>query len=38
MSGRLRPGLDARKYGKQWVVAKDAMIREYGDPEIKKDL
>ena len=26
------PGVDARKYGKQWVVTREAMSREYGDP------
>lgn len=32
-SGRIVPGVDARKYGKQWVVTRAAMNREYGDPE-----
>lgn len=31
--GKIAPGVDARKFGKQWVVARDAMYREYGDPE-----
>ena len=30
--GKIVPGVDARKYGKQWVVTCDAMNREYGDP------
>lgn len=30
--GKIVPGVDARKYGKQWVVNRDAMSREYGDP------
>ncbi|MGN0038150.1 MAG: DUF2442 domain-containing protein [Coriobacteriales bacterium] len=30
--GKLVSGVDARKYGKQWIVTKDAMLREYGDP------
>lgn len=30
--GKLVAGVDARKYGKQWVVSRDAMFREYGDP------
>lgn len=30
--GKIASGIDARKYGKQWVVTKDAMHREYGDP------
>ena len=30
--GKIVSGIDARKYGKQWVVTKDAMYREYGDP------
>lgn len=28
--GKLRPGLDVRKFGKQWVVSRAAMEREYG--------
>ena len=31
--GKIIPGVDARKFGKQWVVTRDAMYREYGDPE-----
>ncbi len=31
--GKIAPGVDARKFGKQWVVTRDAMYREYGDPE-----
>lgn len=30
MSGRLKEGIDCKKYGKQWVVLKSAMDREYG--------
>lgn len=30
--GKLVAGVDARKYGKQWVVTREAMRREYGDP------
>lgn len=30
--GKIVPGVDARKYGKQWVVNRDAMLREYGEP------
>ena len=30
--GKIVPGIDARKYGKQWVVTLEAMRREYGDP------
>lgn len=30
--GKLKPGIDALKFGKQWVVTRDAMIREYGQP------
>ena len=29
--GKIVPGVDARKYGKQWIVNRDAMLREYGD-------
>lgn len=28
--GKIVPGSDARKYGKQWVVTRAAMEREYG--------
>ena len=30
--GKLKGGLDACKFGKQWVVSYDAMRREYGAP------
>lgn len=32
--GKLVAGVDARKYGKQWVVTRGAMTREYGDPTL----
>ena len=30
--GKIVPGVDARKYGKQWIANRDTMIREYGNP------
>lgn len=30
--GKIAPGVDARKYGKQWIVTRAAMYREYGEP------
>lgn len=30
--GKIISGVDARKYGKQWVVTREAMEREYGKP------
>jgi len=30
--GKLRDGIDALKFGKQWVVTREAMLREYGQP------
>ena len=30
--GKLVAGIDARKYGKQWIVTTEAMRREYGEP------
>ena len=30
--GKIVPGVDARKYGKQWIVTREAMEREYGEP------
>lgn len=33
--GKLVSGVDACKYGKQWVVSVEAMKREYGTPKIK---
>lgn len=30
--GKLKEGVDAIKFGKQWVITKDAMLREYGAP------
>ena len=29
--GKIVPGVDARKYGKQWIVNRGAMLREYGN-------
>lgn len=29
--GKIVPGSDARKYGKQWIVTRSAMEREYGN-------
>lgn len=31
--GKLINGVDACKFGKQWVVSVEAMKREYGDPK-----
>ncbi len=31
--GKLVNGVDACKYGKQWVISTDAMEREYGHPK-----
>ena len=36
--GKIRPGIDARKYGKQWIVTRSAMIREYGEPQEMKQV
>ena len=30
--GKLKNGIDVCKYGKQWVVSIESMIREYGQP------
>ena len=32
--GKLIEGVDACKFGKQWVVSAEAMHREYGDPKV----
>ncbi len=32
--GKLRDGIDVLKFGKQWVVTRSAMLREYGQPPI----
>ncbi len=29
--GKLKEGVDALKFGKQWVITKEAMLREYGN-------
>ena len=34
--GKLINGMDACKYGKQWVVSVAAMRREYGEPKERK--
>ena len=31
--GKLESGVDACKYGKQWVISMEAMVREYGKPK-----
>ena len=33
--GKLKKGIDVCKYGKQWVVTLESMIREYGEPSKK---
>ncbi len=33
--GKLATGIDACKYGKQWVISTEAMRREYGSPKVK---
>lgn len=35
--GKLVNGVDACKYGKQWVVSVEAMKREYGFPDEKNE-
>ena len=30
--GKLKSGIDAVKYGKQWTVSSEAMFREYREP------
>ena len=34
--GKLVNGVDACKYGKQWVISIEAMTREYGQPKVAK--
>lgn len=29
--GKLKTGIDCMKYGKQWIITKEAMVREYGE-------
>lgn len=36
--GKLINGVDACKYGKQWVISAEAMRREYGEPKGEKAL
>ena len=31
--GKLKDGIDVKKFGKQWVITEDAMKREYGEPK-----
>ena len=31
--GKLKDGIDVKKFGKQWIVTRDAMQREYGEPQ-----
>ncbi len=30
---KLREGIDVMKYGKQWIITMEAMVREYGEPK-----
>ncbi|WP_241158150.1 DUF2442 domain-containing protein [Adlercreutzia sp. ZJ138] len=32
--GKIVPGVDVWKYGKQWIVTREAMEREYGNPTL----
>ena len=34
--GKLVNGVDACKFGKQWVISMEAMKREYGEPKVYK--
>ena len=34
--GKLINGVDACKYGKQWVISTEAMTREYGQPKAER--
>ena len=31
--GKLVPEVDCKKFGRQWVVTRKAMLREYGEPK-----
>ena len=31
--GKLKEGTDVMKYGKQWIITMQAMVREYGEPK-----
>ena len=31
--GKLQEGVDVMKYGKQWIITMEAMVREYGEPK-----
>lgn len=31
INGKFVDGVDVKKFGKQWVIAREAMIREYGE-------
>lgn len=36
-NGKFKEDIDVKKFGKQWVITKEAMIREYGQPIKKPD-
>lgn len=36
MTGRLKEGIEVKKYGKQWVITKEAMYSHYGEPPSDK--
>lgn len=35
-NGKFVENVDVKKFGKQWVITEDAMIREYGEVEENK--
>lgn len=38
LRGKFVEGIDAKKFGKQWVITASAMYREYGDPKEENQL
>lgn len=34
--GKFVEGIDVKKFGNQWIFRKEALIREYGQPEKKQ--
>lgn len=32
LRGKFNIGIDAKRFGKQWIITEDAMRREYGEP------
>lgn len=33
LRGKFVDGVDCKKFGKQWVITRESLVREYGEPK-----